>query len=57
VAASKGLQIEKMDNKSKLGGLIFELYIRAKFCTEQEISKMIENVSGSVVVNPPQESR
>jgi hypothetical protein len=54
-AKNAGLIVEDMDNKSKVGGTIFELYIRAKFCTEQEVAKLIENLGGSVVMTPPQE--
>lgn len=53
VAAEKGLVIEKMDNRSNLGALIFELYIRAKFCADREMAKLIESSDGTVFVGPP----
>jgi hypothetical protein len=55
VAKDSGLIIEDIDAKGSLGRSIYELYIRAKFFSESEASKLIESKEDSAAVNPPKE--
>jgi len=55
VASEAGLNIENIDTKGDLGRLIYELYIRAKFFADSEVSKLIESKVDSAYVYPPQE--
>lgn len=52
VARDSGLIIEDIDTKSDFGKLIYELYIRAKFAADSEVSKLIEGKIDSVHVPP-----
>lgn len=51
-AKDVGLIIEDMDEK--LNALIYELYIRAKFFADNEVSKLIESKVDSAYVGPQQ---
>ena len=53
IASATGLTIENIDTKDDLGRSIYELYIRAKFFVNSEVSKLIESKEDSAAVGPP----